>query len=88
MEITGKIIKTLPLQSGMGRNGKVWESQNYVIETKEQYPKTVCIEVWGGKIKELDLQNGVEYQISIDIDAREYNGRWYNKITCWRAQRL
>lgn len=89
MEIQGKIIKTLPIQSGMSKStGKKWMVQNYVLETKEQYPKQICIEVFGDKICELDLQMGVEYQFSIDIDAREYKGRWYNKVSCWRATRI
>ena len=89
MEIQGKIIKILPLQSGVGKStGKEWKAQNYVLETSEQYPKQICIEVFGDKINELSLEVGVNYQFSIDIDAREYNGRWYNKISCWRATRL
>lgn len=89
MEITAKLIKILPLQSGISKStGKEWKMQNYVIETKDQYPKQICIEVFGDKINELNLQAGVEYQFSIDIDAREYNGKWYNKISCWRAQKL
>lgn len=89
MEIQGKIIKILPLQSGVSRStGKEWKSQNYVLETSDEYPKQICIEVFGDKINELSLEVGVSYQFSIDIDAREYNGRWYNKISCWRATRL
>ena len=31
MELSGKIIKILPLQSGQGKNG-VWKKQDYVME--------------------------------------------------------
>ena len=31
MELTGKITKTLALQSGQGKNG-TWKKQEYVIE--------------------------------------------------------
>ena len=42
MEITGKLIMKLDLQSGMSQTGKQWQKQQFVIETVEQYPKKVC----------------------------------------------
>ncbi|MBQ1722305.1 MAG: DUF3127 domain-containing protein, partial [Muribaculaceae bacterium] len=38
MEIEGKIIMKLPLQSGTSKTGNNWSKQEYVLETQEAYP--------------------------------------------------
>lgn len=83
MDITGKLIQILPEETGEGRNGP-WKKQNFIIETQEQFPKKVCITVWGDKI---DLNSfGVDKMVtaSINIESREYNGRWYTDVKAWR----
>lgn len=87
MEITGKIIAALQPRSGTSvRTGNTWMSQEYVIETHDQYPRKCVFTVFGeDRIKEMNIQLGAEMTISFDIDAREYNGRWYNDIRAWRA---
>jgi len=88
MEITGKIITALEPRSGQSRTtGNMWMSQEYVIETSEQYPKRMCFNVWGeDKIKLFNIQIGQEYTVSFDINAREYQGRWYNDIRAWKVE--
>lgn len=83
MEITGKIVQVLPEETGEGRNGP-WKKQNFVLETQEQYPKKVCISVWGDKI---DLKSFAQNEVitaSINIESREYNSRWYTDVKAWR----
>ena len=46
MEITGKIIEVLPLKNGTSPKGE-WQSQQYVLETIEQYPHKFLFEVFG-----------------------------------------
>ena len=48
MQLTAKLIQLLPLQSGTGRNGE-WRKQDIIVETQDQYPKKVCISLWGNK---------------------------------------
>lgn len=86
MEIKGRIIAALPPRSGVSQKGTQWQVNEYVIEeTGVQYPKKVAFEVFGDRIQQLNIQNGVEYTISFDIDAREYNGRWFNSVRAWKA---
>ncbi|MEG1546381.1 MAG: DUF3127 domain-containing protein [Bacteroides sp.] len=85
MEISGKIIAVLTLQSGVGRNGTEWKKQDYVIETHDQYPKKMCFNLWGDKIEQFAIQAGEELTVSFDIDCREYNGKWYNDIRAWKV---
>lgn len=89
MELTGKVIAVLPLQSGTSnRNGNEWRKQEYVIETvNEQYPRKLCFNLWGDRIDQFKIQQGELITVSFDIDAREYNGRWYNDIRAWRIDR-
>ncbi len=87
MEITGRIIAVMEKRSGQSqRSGNTWASQDYVIETHEQYPRRCLFNVFGeDKINEYNLQIGSEVTVSFDINAREYNGRWYNDIRAWRV---
>ena len=83
MEITGKLIQILHEEKGEGRNGP-WKKQSFILETQEQYPKKVCITVWGDKI---DLNSFGENSLitaSINVESREYNGRWYTDVKAWR----
>ena len=86
-EITGKIIAVLPTKSGTSARGTQWSSQTAVIETHEQYPKRVAFDVLGDKITEFNLKVGEEVTVSFDINAREYNGKWFNSVNAWNVVR-
>lgn len=87
MEISGKIIQVLPERSGVSqRSGSEWKLGQYVLETFEQYPKKCMFEVFGSdRIAQFNIQAGQSLTVSIDIDAREYNGRWYNQIRAYKV---
>ncbi|MCQ2272737.1 MAG: DUF3127 domain-containing protein [Bacteroidales bacterium] len=87
MEITGKLIMKLDLQSGMSQAGKQWQKQQFVIETVEQYPKKVCSQMWGDKVDTLANFNiGDMVTVSFDIESREFNGRWYTDVKAWKIE--
>lgn len=90
MEIEGKVIVVLPEQSGVSaRTGNAWKSQEFVIETHEQYPRKCCFRVFGAdRLAAMNIQSGEELRVSIDIDAREYNGRWFNSVNAWKVERI
>lgn len=87
MEITGKIIAVLPANSGTSaRTGNPWMSQTYVIETQGQYPKKLAFDVFGAdRITQFNLQVGEYVTVSYDIDAHEYQGRWFNQIRAFNV---
>lgn len=89
MEITGKIIAALEPRGGVSqRTGNNWKMQEFVIETLEQYPRKCMFNVFGeDRLNEMKIQVGEVLTVSFDIDAREYNGRWYNDIRAWRVVR-
>lgn len=86
MEINGKIVQVLNEQTGNGRNG-VWRKRDYVLETKGQYPKKVCVTVWGDKIDQFGMKVGDEVTAGIEIESREYNGRWYTDVKAWKVDK-
>lgn len=90
MEITGKIIAALTVRQGTSnRTGNTWMSQEFVIETHEQYPRRCCFRVFGeDKLKNMNIQVGEELTVSFDIDAHEYQGRWFNDISAWKVDRV
>ena len=87
MEIQGKIIAVLPTRSGTSARGTQWSSQTAVIETQEQYPKKLAFDVINDKIEQLNIQLGEILTVQFDINAREYNGRWFNSVNAWNVIR-
>ena len=89
MEITGKIIAVLPANSGTSaRTGNTWMSQTYVIETQGQYPKKLAFDVFGEeRIKQFNIQQGEELTVRFDIDAHEYQGRYFNQIRAFNVEK-
>jgi len=89
MEITGKIIAVLEERGGTSaRTGAEWKVATYVLETAEQYPRKMCFEVFGvDRIQMMNIQLGETMTVKFDIDAHEYNGRWYNSIRAFAVSR-
>ena len=87
MEIQGKIIVVLPERSGISQRGNQWRSISYVLETQEQYPKKLAFDVTNDKIDQLNIQLGEILTVQFDINAREYNGRWFNSVNAWNVIR-
>lgn len=86
-EISGQIIAVLPTRSGTSAKGTAWSSQTAVITTIEQYPKKVAFDVMNEKIAQFNLQVGENVTVSYDIDAHEYQGRWFNAVRAWNVVR-
>ncbi len=89
MEFTGKIIAILQPRSGVSKSGNEWKSQEYVIEDYGQYPRKMCFDVFGAdKIQQFNIQLGEELIVSFDIDARQWQDRWFNSIRAWKVERV
>lgn len=90
MELTGTIIAVLPAQSGVSqRTGNPWMSQDYVIEVPGQYPRKCTFRIFGeDRIKQFSIQSGEQnVTVQFDIDAHEYNGRWFNEVRAYNVIR-
>ena len=89
MELTGRIIAVLPANSGVSnRTGNPWMSQEYVIEVPGQYPRKCVFRLFGeDRIKQFNIQQGEDLTVQFDIDAHEFNGRWFNDIRAYNVIR-
>lgn len=87
MEITGKIIAALEPRGGVSqRTGNSWKTQEFVIETVEQYPKRCVFNIFGeDNLNRFAVEVGKEYTVSFDINAREWQGRWFNDVRAWNV---
>ena len=84
MEITGKVVRLGGLTEGTSARGP-WRKQDLIIETDEQYPKTVCLTCWTNQIEEIQkMVPGQLIKAQIDISSREFNGKWYTDVRVWR----
>ncbi|MDO4190323.1 MAG: DUF3127 domain-containing protein [Bacteroidales bacterium] len=89
MDITGKIVEIGEERSGESRNGGTWRRKEYVIAYKEEnatQQRQMMFEVANDNIDRFNLQQGQMVTISIDIDAHEYQGKWFNSIRAWRVE--
>ena len=90
MEIEGIITHVLPERTGTSQaTGQPWRMAEYVLETIESYPKKICFTVsdgGSGRIARLNIQENGRYRVFFDIDAQEFNGRWFNRITAYDAR--
>ena len=89
MDLTGKIIAIMEAQSGVSaRTGNSWMSQDYVIEVPGQFPRRMVFRIFGeDRIKQFSIQAGEEVTVQFDIDAHEFNGRWFNDIRAYNIIR-
>ena len=88
MELQGKIIAVLPEKSGTSARGE-WKVQEYVVETHDAYPKKMVFSVFGAdRISRFNIQAGQEVTVSFDIDAHEYQGRWFNSIRAFDVRQV
>ena len=88
MNFKGIITAAMPVASGTSKSGKEWRRASYILtydNSNEQYPKSVLFDVMGDKIEQLNIKQGVEYEVEIDFTCREYNGRTYMSASCWKA---
>jgi hypothetical protein len=85
MEINGKLIKKLDVESGMSKTGKEWRKQSILVEQSgTDYNKEVVISFFGDKMKSIrDLEEGADVIVSINLSSREFNGKYYHNIDGW-----
>jgi hypothetical protein len=85
MQLIGKLVQLLPIQTGTGRNGE-WRKQDIIVETDGQYPKKVCLSIWGDRINEELLVVGRMLKLEFEAESREFSGKWYTDLKVWRLE--
>jgi hypothetical protein len=74
-------------ESGEGKSG-TWYKQTAVIETGDKYPKPVAVSFFGSELSDQIRKKfiGEDITVSINVESREYNERWYTEIKAWKIQ--
>lgn len=88
MEIEGKVIQELEPQSGVSKAGKPWKKREIIIETFGTYPRKVKITLFGERADSIPAVIGESYSFSIDVESREWQGRWYTDVSAYAARPL
>ncbi len=86
MEFEGTVYKIMPVTKGTSARGE-WQRQDVVFEMNEgSFTRKICVTFFNKPDEVARLKEGAAYQVSVNIESREYNGRWYTDIRAWRIQ--
>lgn len=85
LNISGIVLNILPLQTGTSKAGNQWKKQDFILETGGQYPRKVCVCLFGDNVDKFPLQVGQSVTASVDIESREFNARWYTDVRAWNV---
>lgn len=71
MEIKGKVLTLFPVKEGVGKtSGTPWKSREFVIETQDQYPKRICLQVMNDNMDRFPTEEGMEVSVKFDISVQ------------------
>lgn len=68
------------------RNGNPWKTAEFLVEIPGQYPRHIKFDVRDGQVGRIDRFEsliGKTVTVSFDIDAHEYQNRWFNELNAW-----
>ena len=91
MDLNVKIVKILDAQSYVSKsNNQTYVTRFFVGETTNtQYPKMVAFKVFGEeKFNAMGIVVGGTYNVSFDVESREWNGKYFTECQAWRAIRV
>lgn len=88
MEFEGIVYRVLPVVKGTSQRGE-WVKQEVVFELPGEFNRKLCVGFWGDKAQEAGtLKPGEKVSVAINLESREYNGRWYTEARAWKLTRI
>ena len=84
LELTGTIVQVFPYEGGTSKAGKDWRKGVFILETQDQYPRKVAISLLNDNIDKYPTQVGSVVTAHLDIESREWNGKWYTEVRAWQ----
>ncbi len=86
--IKGKLLKILPVESGVGRNGNPWKKREFVVDIQDQqYPRKICFTLFNDRLSLVEgFREGENVEVTFDVESREYNGKWYHTLSAWKVE--
>lgn len=88
MEVQVKIISKFDIVEGVSKSsGKEFKYFTFIGETIEQYPRKIAFEAFGdNRISNCQVKENEVYNVSFDVESREFNGRWFTKASAWKTE--
>ncbi len=86
MEFEGTVVQIFDAAKGTSARGD-WQRQEVLFEIQEgQYPRKVVVTFFNKEQEVKSMSVGGVYTVSINLESREFNGRWYTNANGWRVQ--
>ncbi len=87
MEFEGTVFKIMPVTKGTSARGD-WQRQDVVFDYNDgsTFTRKICVTFFNRPDDVAKLREGSAYSVSVNVESREYNGRWYTDIRAWRLQ--
>ncbi len=87
MEFEGVVYKIMPVTRGTSARGE-WQRQDVVFDYNDggQFSRKICVTFFNKESDAAKLHEGETFLVSVNVESREYNGRWYTDVRAWRVQ--
>ena len=85
MEFEGVVYKILPATKGTSARGD-WQRQEVIFELPQEFSRKICVIFFNKESDVARLREGMTCMVSVNIESREYNGKWYTDVRAWRVQ--
>ena len=85
MEFEGVVYKILPATKGTSARGD-WQRQEVIFELPQEVSRKICVIFFNKESDVARLKEGATYTVSVNIESREFNGKWYTDVRAWRVQ--
>ena len=86
MEFVGRVIFDLPLEEGVSKANNPWRKKSWVLETFGNFPKKVKVDAFNAGVDNVHMEIGKVYNVSVDAESREFNGKWYTDLRVFAAR--
>jgi single-stranded DNA-binding protein len=87
MEFEGVVYRKLPEMTGTSAKG-AWRKQDVVFELPSEFSRKICVTFFGDRAEDAAaLNEGDAVTVSVNVESREYNGKWYTDVKAWKIVR-
>ena len=87
MELTGRVVRVLPLASGTSQQGNQWQKQEFIFGFYENpsdiYERNIKLDLMNERIEKYKLAENDQIKVRIALSCREYpqgSGKYFNDI--------
>lgn len=87
MELTGRVVRVLPVASGTSQQGNQWQKQEFIFGFYENpsdiYERNIKLDLMNDRIEKYKLAENDQIKVRIALSCREYpqgSGKYFNDI--------